>query len=262
MSKEVLKIQDLKTAYFVGKKSERVLHHIKNLSVCEGEMISVLGLNGSGKSTLIRSLLGMQKSSSVSIYYGDNNLRDININELARLVSVVLTDKMDDNFLRVYELVSLGRFPYGSSVGNLSEEDLKKISKAMESMKIADFGSRNFSQLSDGEKQRVLIARALAQDTPLIILDEPAAFIDSPGKLSIMKMLKNITVEQKKSVLLTTHDIESALRFSDKIWLLSQDGSFESGSPKQMMQEGLINKFFDKDGIVFNKEKLGFDIEL
>lgn len=260
MSREVLKIQELKTAYFVGKKNERILHHIKNISVNEGEMISVLGLNGSGKSTLIRSILGMQKSAYSRVYFGESNLKEININELAKLVSVVLTDKMDDNFLKVYELVSLGRFPYGSSVGNLSEEDKRKISSAMESMKISDFGSRNFSQLSDGEKQRVLIARAIAQDTPLIILDEPAAFIDSPGKLSIMKMLKGICSKQQKSVLLTTHDIESALRFSDKIWLLSQDGGFESGSPKQMMQEGLINKFFDKDGIVFNTEKLGFDI--
>lgn len=261
MSREVLKIQDLVTAYFVGKQNERILHHIENISVYEGEMISVLGLNGSGKSTLIRSVLGMQKSSLSSIYYGDKNLKSININELARLVSVVLTDKMDDSFFKVYELVSLGRFPYGSSVGNLSEHDKNKISRAMESMRISEFGNRNFSQLSDGEKQRVLIARAIAQDTPLIILDEPAAFIDSPGKLSIMKMLKSITAEQKKSVLLTTHDIESALRFSDKIWLLSQDGGFESGTPEQMMKAGLINKFFDKDGIVFNKEKLGFDIK-
>ena len=259
--KEVLKIKNLKTAYFVGKRNQRILHHLQNLAVYEGDLVSVLGLNGSGKSTLIRSLLGMQKSVEYEIYFQNTNSRSININELAKLVSVVLTDKLEDNFLKVYEIVSLGRFPYGSSTGSLTEFDKEKITMAMESMNITEFANRSFSQLSDGEKQRVLIARAIAQDTPLIILDEPAAFIDSPGKLSIMKMLKLISKSQNKSVLLTTHDIESALKFSDKIWLLSQDGSFQSGIPEEMINNDLINSFFDKDGITFNKEKLGFDID-
>ncbi len=257
----ILQIHDLKTAYFVGKKNQGILHHIKNAYVEKGEFVSVLGLNGSGKTTLIRSILGMQKIVSGQIAFNDIDSENLNINEISKLVSVALTDKIDDAFLKVSELVSLGRFPHGGAMGRLNDNDIHKIKEAIEIMKLRSFENRVFSQLSDGEKQRVLIARAIAQDTPLIILDEPAAFIDSPGKLGIMRMLRKLTYNKSKSVLLTTHDIESALRFSDKIWLLSPDGKFISGEPNDMVGSGLINEYFDKDGIVFNRESLSFEIE-
>jgi iron complex transport system ATP-binding protein len=257
----VLQIHDLKTAYFVGKKNQRILHHIKKAYIEKGEFISVLGLNGSGKTTLIRSILGMQKVVSGQVIFNDRDSKNLDVKELSRIVAVVLTDKIDDAFLRVRELVSLGRFPHVSAMGNLNDTDLLKIMEAIKIMKLEHYEKRIFSQLSDGEKQRVLIARSIAQDTPLIILDEPAAFIDSPGKLSIMKMLKNLSSNKSKSVLLTTHDIESALRFSDKIWLLSPDGKFIVGEPKKIVDSGLINEYFDKDGIVFNRRNLNFEIE-
>ena len=257
--KTVLQIQNLRTAYFVGSSKEKTVHGNISAQANGGELVCILGLNGSGKSTLIRTILGMQKSGGGEVSFMGNSLKSISIGELAKMVSVVLTDKIDDAFLRVVELVSSGRYPYRNFNGRLNSEDLKIVDNALKLMKVSQLKNNLFAQLSDGEKQRVLIARAIAQDTPLIVLDEPAAFIDSPGKIGIMELLRLLTKESGKTILMTTHDIESALNYADTLWVLGKNGEFETGEPKEMIDKGMINKYFDNDEVGFNKFKLRFE---
>lgn len=256
---KILNIKQLSTAYFVGSKKEKVLHENINAEINKGELICILGLNGTGKSTLIRTILGMQKFAKGEVFFAEKDIKDISIKQLSKFVSVVLTDKIDDSFLKVFDLVASGRYPYGNVSGKLRNDDLSIIESSLKLMKVHHLTNRTFSQLSDGEQQRVLIARAIAQDTALIMLDEPAAFIDSPGKIGIMELLKDLTKNQNKAILMTTHDIESALRYADIVWLLGRDGAFKIGEPSKLITSGLINEFFDNDEVVFNSEKLRFE---
>lgn len=255
----ILNIKDLSTAYYVGTSKEITLHKNIFAEVNRGELICILGLNGTGKSTLLRTLLGIQKRGKGEVFYGDKSLKDINIRDLAKLVSVVLTDKIDDSFLKVFDLVACGRYPYGNISGTLHNEDLSIITNSLILMKAEHLKHRVFAQLSDGEKQRVLIARALSQDTSLIMLDEPAAFIDSPGKIGIMELLKELSFNNNKAILMTTHDIDSALRYADEVWILGKNGEFETGKPEKVISSGLINKYFDNNEVVFNRENLRFE---
>ncbi len=257
--KKVLKIDNLTTAYFVGSSKERVLHKNISTEIRQGELICILGLNGTGKSTLIRTLLGMQKKASGKVFYDGNSIDEISIKELSRLVSVVLTDKIDDAFLTANELVATARYSFGNMSGKLSNKDLSIIDDAFNLTKTEHLKNRVFSQLSDGEKQRILIARAMAQDTPLIMLDEPAAFIDSPGKIGIMEMLKDLSTKENKTILMTTHDIESALRYADIFWILGKNGEFETGTKTEIIKKGLISKFFNSSDVVFNSENSRFE---
>jgi iron complex transport system ATP-binding protein len=260
--KEILKINDLSTAYFVGTKKEKIIHQNINAKINEGELICILGLNGTGKSTLIRTLLAMQKAGNGDALYNEKSIKSISLKQLSKIVSVVLTDKIDDSFLKVFDLVATGRYPYGNVSGRLKTKDVEFINYSLKIMKASHLTNRVFSQLSDGEKQRILIARAIAQDTSLIILDEPAAFIDSPGKIGIMELLKNLSSNKNKAILMTTHDIESALRYADIIWLLGRNGEFETGKPKELIDSGLINNYFDNNEVVFNSERLRFESNL
>lgn len=255
----ILNIKELTTAYYVGTRKEIILHQKIFAEIHQGELICVLGLNGTGKSTLIRTLLGIQKEGKGEVFYKDQSVKDISIRDLSRLVSVVLTDKIDDSFLKVFDLVATGRYPYGNIGGKLNEDDTRIITNSLSLMKVEHLKKRVFAQLSDGEKQRVLIARAISQDTSLIMLDEPAAFIDSPGKIGIMELLKGLTIENDKAILMTTHDIESALRYADDVWILGKNGEFETGKPEKVISAGLINKYFDNNEVTFNKSKLRFE---
>jgi len=255
----ILNIKELTTAYYVGTNKEKTLHQNITAEIKQGELICILGLNGTGKSTLIRTLLGIQKSGKGDVLYNEKSLKEIGLKDLSKLVSVVLTDKIDDAFLKVFDLVSTGRYPYGHLSGKLNGEDIRIISNSLRMMKVDHLKDRTFAQLSDGEKQRILIARAISQNTSLIMLDEPAAFIDSPGKIGIMEMLKELTIIENKAILMTTHDIESALRYADEVWILGSTGEFETGKPEKVINSGLINKYFDNNDIVFNAKKLRFE---
>jgi len=257
--KTVLHINKLRTAYFVGSRKEKTVHSNISAQANKGQLVCILGLNGSGKSTLIRTVLGMQKSGGGEVNFMGNSLKSIPIGELAKMVAVVLTDKIDDAFLRVIELVSSGRYPYQTFNGRLNPEDLKIVEDALKLMNVSHLTNSLFAQISDGEKQRVLIARAIAQDTPLIVLDEPAAFIDSPGKIGIMELLRSLTNESNKTILMTTHDIESALNYADTLWVLGKNGEFETGNPQELIKQGVINKYFDNKEVGFNKLKLRFE---
>lgn len=254
-----IKIENLSTGFYLKKKVKKELHKGLNLELKTGEIVCILGPNGAGKSTLLRSVLGFQKTWEGEIFMGDQSLKEIAVREMAKMVSVVLTEKIDDFYLTAYEVVLTGRYPYGSFTGKLTEEDSLLVNKALQQIGIEHLSQQNFIKLSDGEKQKVMIARAVAQNTPFIFLDEPVAFIDSPSKIGIMQLLLKLAKENDKGILLATHDIDSALHYADLIWLLGHNGQWMSGEPKKLVAEKAINKYFDKDDVSFNPENYRFE---
>jgi iron complex transport system ATP-binding protein len=181
------------------------------------------------------------------------------VKELSRIISVVLTEKIDDFYLTAYEVVMTGRYPYGTLTGKLTEEDNTLILQAFESVGVSGLVDQNFYKLSDGEKQKVMIARAIAQHTPFIFLDEPVAFIDAPSRIGIMQLLDHFRRELKKGILMATHEIESALQYADELWMLGKDGEWYHGPPDEMVKKGYMNKIFDSEGVSFNKESHRFE---
>lgn len=255
----ILKFENLSTGYNQGSGKKIIIHNGLNCIVGRGELITLLGPNGAGKSTLLKTLTGMIPALAGEVYYNESNLAHISKKEIAKKVAVVLTDKIEDRYLNAFDIVGTGRYPYGSFLGNLTSTDKDKIVSALKTVGAYDLVARYFYSLSDGEKQKILLARAIAQDTPLILLDEPTAFIDSPGKVIIMNLLNKLVVNHQKTILLTTHDTELALRYATKLWLLGKENYFEEGMPDVMAESGQINQLFDKEGVVFNKINKRFE---
>jgi iron complex transport system ATP-binding protein len=255
----ILSIENLSTGYRLSHSRTISLHQNLNFKVGIGELITLLGPNGAGKSTLLKSLVGIIPVLDGDIYYNGTNLKNLSRKEIARLVAVVLTDKIDDKYLSSYDIVGTGRYPYGSFTGKLTAVENKKIINALNVVGANELIYRYFHSLSDGEKQKVLIARAIAQDTPIILLDEPNAFIDSPGRVIIMNLLNELILKHNKTILLTTHDTELALRYATSLWLLGKENYFKVGTPDKMAESGLINQLFDREGVVFNKVSKRFE---
>lgn len=256
----LLKIENLSTGYSLSRSKKLSLHQDINCDVNKGELIALLGPNGAGKSTLLKTLMGIIPAIDGRVYYNGRSLYQMSKKEIATLVAVVLTDKIDDRFLTAYDIVGTGRYPYGSFTGRLTNNDKEKITSAFNVVGASELTSRVFYSLSDGEKQKVLLARAIAQDTPLIFLDEPTAFIDSPGKVIIMNLLKNLVKTHNKTILLTTHDTELALEYVDRLWLLGKENYFKDGNPDELVELGMINDLFVRKGVVFNKKSKKFEL--
>jgi len=258
---QLLRIENLRIGYNLSGSKIVSLHNNINITVAEGEFIAMLGPNGAGKSTLLKSLTAIIPSLSGNIYYGGKDLNNLSRKEIAKLVAVVLTDKIADRYLTAYDIVGTGRYPYGSFTGNLTSLDKEKIVDAFTVVGAEELTNRVYYSLSDGEKQKIMLARAIAQDTPLILLDEPTAYIDSPGKVIIMNLLNDLVLKHNKTILLTTHDTELALNYATRLWLLGKENYFEEGNPADMINSGLINKLFDREGVVFNKNNRRFEIK-
>lgn len=255
----LLRIENLNTGYRLSSNKSISLHQEINCKVDKRQLITLLGPNGAGKSTLLKTLVGIIPQLNGHVYYEGKKLSHLSRKEIARFVAIVLTDKIDDKYLRSYDIVGTGRYPYGSFTGKLSNEDNEKILNSLNVVGVTELASRYFHSLSDGEKQKILLARAIAQDTPLILLDEPTAFIDSPGKVIIMNLLNELVVKYNKTILLTTHDTELALRYATRLWLLGKDNYFEVGTPDKMIASGMINRLFDREGVMFNVKSSRFE---
>ncbi len=240
----------------VGYRKKPVLQDL-SLSLKAGELVSLIGVNGSGKSTLLRTLAGLQLPLAGEIHIGEHALTEMSSAERARNISVVLTGRPGIGLLDVRTLISLGRQPWTNHLGRMSEEDHRKVQLAMEHTGTTAFASRAISALSDGELQKVLIARALAQDTPLMLLDEPTAFLDLVNRVQIMRLLSQIVHEFGKTVLLSTHDLQTAMALSDRLLVLDQ-GRLWSGSPKDAVAEGVLERAFSKEGMTFDPALFSF----
>lgn len=200
----------------VGYRGHRVVEDI-SLSLPCGRLVCLLGPNGAGKSTLLRTLCGFQPPIAGTVTISGNDITTMSAAEVARLVSVVLTDRPLTPSLTAREMVGMGRAPYTGFWGRLSDDDRRLVSEAMQTVGIDSLATRRMGRLSDGERQKVMIAKALAQHTPVIVLDEPTAFLDYPSKVAVMKTLARLAHDEGKTILMSTHDLELAAQLGDEL---------------------------------------------
>lgn len=241
----------------IGYEKFAVLNGI-TASINSGELICLIGRNGEGKSTLIKTLCKLIPPISGSILIQDKNLEKIDDKEFSNLISVVLTSKITITNISVEEFIAFGRYPYTNWLAKLNKEDNKLVNRAIEMCGIEQLTKRDFSLLSDGEKQKVNIARAIAQNTPVIILDEPTAHLDLVNNIEIFKLLKELAHTHGKTIIFSTHYIELALQLADKICLLS-NGFFYSDTPKNSIKSGNIDQLFDKKSVKYNSTTNSFE---
>ena len=241
-----LKVKDLS----IGYKNTVVASEI-NFDSLSGELIGIIGVNGAGKSTLLRTLGNIQAALSGSITIDEKSLASYNSVELASKIGVVLTESLASNNLTVQELIALGRQPYTNWIGTLTDTDASKINNAIALLKLEELVHKKCYELSDGQLQRVLIARAFAQDTSIILLDEPTSHLDLYHKVQILKGLKSISQETGKTILFTSHEIEIAIQLCDKILVLKKTGS-SYGKPSELINQGAFDKLFPADTISFD----------
>ncbi|MDF9795256.1 iron complex transport system ATP-binding protein [Catalinimonas alkaloidigena] len=243
----------------VGYSPDKLLISKLDLKVKRGELICLLGTNGAGKSTLLRTLAGMQAALEGEVSIAGKLLSEISPRRLAQQLSLVLTERGIALNLRVHELIAMGRHPYSGWFGRLSQVDRKLIDQAMEDTATLEFANRPFYELSDGEKQKVMIARALAQDTPLIILDEPTVHLDLPNRVEIMQLLHRLTHEKQKAILMSSHDLELVIQSADQLWLLHKQNIW-SGIPEDLVLQGKVEACFQSKNLRFDQQKGSFVI--
>lgn len=243
-------LNDLSVGYKKGKNFVAIKDGI-NLSAHSGELIALIGSNGIGKSTLLRTLTGFQKAIGGEILLNDRNLNSFSIKELARVMSFVSTEAIRVQNLRVWELLAMGRYPYTNLIGTLTDEDNCIIKRAIQQVGLNGYEDRMIDQISDGERQRAMIARTLVQDTPLIILDEPTAFLDIRNRYEIIHLLHDFVKNENKTVLFSTHDLNISTSEVDKIWLMLDDKVVE-GAPEDLILAGNFDQMFHSDKVYFN----------
>ncbi|MCH2032057.1 MAG: ABC transporter ATP-binding protein [Tenacibaculum sp.] len=254
----ILKTEKLSIGYS-SKKSEKVLLDSIDLNIAKGEFIALLGKNGAGKSTLLRTLSKVQNKLSGTIEINQKNLETYSQHELAKMMSVVLTERLPESQLSVFEIVALGRQPYTNWLDKLSKEDIKKVLNALELTNVAHLKDRPFYKLSDGQLQRVLIARALAQDTEVIILDEPTAHLDIHHTYKIFSLLQELVKSTKKTIIISTHEVNLALKLADSFVLIANEKVY-SGNSQELMEKNAFSSLFPKELISFNKDLQQFII--
>ncbi|BAZ79602.1 ABC transporter ATP-binding protein [Sphaerospermopsis kisseleviana CS-549] len=252
MSNAILTTHNLTIGYQTSRKNFRCVAENISVSLQAGELVCLLGPNGAGKSTLLRSLAGMQPPIGGEVRLLDDNIYKLAPQDLAKRLSLVLTEKVDGGMLSAYNLVTLGRHPYTDWWGNLTAEDEAIVHWAIKSVGALNLVSRQVSELSDGERQKIMIARALAQSPIVMLLDEPTAFLDLPRRVEIMQLLRNLARETKQAILLSTHDLDLALRLADQIWLLNFHGILQVGAPEDLVLSGAFANTFKSEGVEFD----------
>lgn len=231
------------TSLSIGYDNKTVVSNI-NVTLNEGDIIALVGPNGAGKSTLFKTFSTHIKPVSGRIELLGKDLNNYNNKDRAKLLGIVLTERPDDMFLKVFDVVAAGRYPYTGMFGNLNENDEKEIKVSLELVGVNHLIDRVFNTLSDGEKQKVMIAKAIAQNTPIIMLDEPTAFLDYPSKIELFSLLKKLAKEQKKAILFSSHDLELLLRYTDNLWIIAQNQHFAAGKSSELLKNGVIKQYF------------------
>jgi iron complex transport system ATP-binding protein len=223
-----------------------------DLSLMARQVTCLMGPNGSGKSTLLRTLGGFLPPLEGSVLINGRQLKSYSQSELSVVIGVTLTGKTGAGGITVGELVSIGRHPHTGFFGRLGRRDREAVSRAIRAAGIAHKTGCYVAELSDGEHQRAMIAKTLAQECPIIILDEPTAFLDAVGRIEIMTLLHKLAREQGKAILLSTHDVDQAVRTADCLWLLSGDRGAKAGAPEDLILDGSFEAFFGKEGMEFD----------
>lgn len=247
----IIKTSNLSIGY-KSKKNVNTIAANLNIELDKGKLVCLLGKNGIGKSTLLRTLTKVQPALSGEIFINNTNLKSLNSVDLAKSLSLVLTEHLPESNLSVYELVALGRQPYTNWVGNLSDTDLKFIDTAFEQTNTKHLINAKYYELSDGQLQKVLIARALAQNTDIIILDEPTAHLDIHHTIETLALLKKLAKDFNKTIIVSTHEVNLALQLADILWLMTPS-NFMADSTENLIENNCLEQLFDSDLIRFNK---------
>lgn len=254
----VLETKNLSIGYASKKKINQVAGSI-NIVLQKGHLVGLVGANGIGKSTLLRTLTNVQKPLEGTIFINSKSLLEYEPVELAKQLSLVLTEPIASKNLSVFELVALGRQPYTNWVGNLSQVDMDIINKALQQANIEALKTKKCFELSDGQLQKVMIARALAQDTDLIILDEPTTHLDMYHKAYILKLLQKLAKESGKTILFSSHEIDLSIQLCDAMIVMTKD-NVVSGQPCDLIEKGTFNSLFPEDLIVFDEKSGSFRV--
>lgn len=254
-----MEIKNLSIGY-TASHDVKVIQRGINARLTPGQLTCLLGPNGAGKTTLLRTLAGFLKPLEGYITVGDKSLSEMTSSEISKTISIVLTDRPNVMSMTASQLVALGRSPYSGFWGKISHEDKEIIEKSLAETGVTEFKDRQVSTLSDGELQKVMIAKALAQSTEIILLDESTAFLDFPSKIGIMKLLSDIARKQNKSILLSTHDVNMALALADNLWMLDRNIGFNSGTPESLSEKGVLQRYFEDKNLEFDKNTLTFNI--
>ena len=256
--KKILSFEELKIGFFKNGL-KRVLTPPLNASAFSGELIAIIGHNGVGKSTLLRTLTGLQSPLGGEIFVNDKNLKEFDRIEIARNIAYISTETIKTGNMTVFDLVSLGRHPHTNWFGRLDENDLSIILDSIKKTGMVDFSTKNIGELSDGELQRAMIARTLAQDTGLLIMDEPTAFLDIKNKFEIVHLMQMLTRKRGKTVIFSTHDLQTALNEADKIWMIL-DGGLIEGAPEDLIINESLDLLFNDPVMKFNRDDATFKI--
>jgi iron complex transport system ATP-binding protein len=256
----LLDIRGLKLGFKDGK-AFRVIFDRVDASASLGEIVALIGSNGRGKSTLLRTLVGLQPvvSSTGKILYGGKRIEEFSNRELSQLISFVSSRAERANHLSVKDMLAINCYYKTNWLGNITDADSKRISQALELVGLAGFENRNSFELSDGEYQRATIAAAIVQDSKIIILDEPTAFLDIANRFIITQLLQKIAHEWGKLIIFSTHDLQLAIDMCDKIWLMTGDGFYDN-TPQQLMDCGAFGKLFDDPRMIFNQTTRSFEM--
>lgn len=254
----ILKTENLSIGYASKKANTIVTSHI-NMALQKGQLVGLVGANGIGKSTLLRTLTNVQDKLSGNVLLKGENLETYSNTDLAKTMSLVLTEKIASKNLSVFELVALGRQPYTNWVGNLSANDLEVVNRALNQTNIEALKDKKCFELSDGQLQKVMIARALAQDTDLIILDEPTTHLDMYHKAYILKLLQKLVKETHKTILFSSHEIDLAIQLCDTMVVMT-DNTVITDTPCNLISKGVFETLFPKDLIAFDNHSGSFKI--
>ena len=255
----ILKTKDLAVGYST-KKNKTIIASAINIELKQGELIGLVGANGIGKSTLLRTLAKVQPQINGHIVFNDKPLQEYSNIDLAKVLSLVLTEHFASKNLTVFELIALGRQPYTNWIGNLSKLDITIVNKAIKQTNIINLKTKKCFELSDGQLQKVMIARALAQDTDLIILDEPTTHLDMYHKAYILKLLQKLVKDTNKTILFSSHEIDLAIQLCDKLIVMNETNVIVD-APCNLIEKGVFDTLFPKDLIVFDKDTGGFKVK-
>lgn len=262
MNKETIRLDDLSIGYSIKKHhTKEVASHIQ-ATIRSGELTCLLGENGVGKSTLLRTLSAFQPKLGGHIWLLGREVESYTDRQLSRIISVVLTERCEIRNMTVRDLVGMGRSPYTGFWGRLSPNDWEVVDRSIRLVGIEVLASRMVHTLSDGERQKVMIAKALAQETPIIFLDEPTAFLDYPSKVEIMQLLYRLIQTTEKTIFLSTHDLDLALEIADKIWLMERKQGITVGTPEDLALSGRLKSFFSGRGVVFDDDSGLYRIQM
>lgn len=256
----ILNTHNLSIGYRKNKSCTTIISGL-DLELKQGVLAALVGANGIGKSTLLRTLVGNQQPIAGIVNINNQNLSTISKKELSHLLSIVNTDRTQAGGLTVRELVALGRQPYTGFLGILDKNDQRIISESMQSAGISHKANHFLAELSDGERQKAMIAKALAQQTPIIILDEPTAFLDVESRLETMLLLHRLAHEQNKAILLSSHDLSQSLMLADELWVIDHKRNMYCGNTEDIALSGVLNYIFTSPNITFDSIEGDFKIK-